>query len=636
MLSYMRKNAGSWIIKVLFGIIIIVFVFFYGFSDVRKKEHTIVASVGDHKITMEAYRTAYKNMVQMYSSLYRDQLTDETLEQLGLKQKALDQLITRELLLMEARQRDITVSPEDVRKAIINADMFQEQGAFSKRRYETLLKYYGITAQDYERDKQNELIISLLRSMITGAVTVSDRELFELYRMQNQTVELEYISFDPEETAETSSVTEQETTQYYEQNKETFRVPEQVKVSYIVFDPEQFARRVEVTEEEIKEYYDSLSYEFHEPKKVRARHILLKLDENATDEKEKKVREKALELRDEITQHGKSFSELAKKYSEDSATAENGGDLGFFKRGDMVGAFEKVAFSQEPGTVSQPVRTPYGYHLIKVEEINPARTKPLSDVTEEIADRIKKEKARDRVRREARRAFNRLFKSGELEQYAEKNDLELIRTGFFSYGKGPEDTSQNKTFSKEAFALAAGELAPAFTLGQKYILMKQEQRNPSEIPPIEQVKTAVVSELKKQKRSEAARRKAVDIIESIRSGNMSWEEVSESYSREARKASAKRMGDYIEGLGSVTELKEAAFDSEPPRILEKAFDTKHGITIVYVTGKTEPSRIDFEKERDSFRKTVLQRKKQERFSRFVQELKKEKETWVNNKLFSAI
>jgi hypothetical protein len=96
------------------------------------------------------------------------------------------------------------------------------------------------------------------------------------------------------------------------------------------------------------------------------------------------------------------------------------------------------------------------------------------------------------------------------------------------------------------------------------------------------------------------------------------------------------MGDYIEGLGSVTELKEAAFDSEPPRILEKAFDTKHGITIVYVTGKTEPSRIDFEKERDSFRKTVLQRKKQERFSRFVQELKKEKETWVNKKLFSAI
>jgi len=128
----MRKNASSWIIKILFAIIVIVFVFFYGFSDVRKKDQDIMAAVGNRKIYVAEYRTAYKNMLQLYQNIYKNQFNDNMIEKMGLKQKVLENLIDRELLLQETERQGISITSEEIKKTIKSSPTFQQNGVFSQ------------------------------------------------------------------------------------------------------------------------------------------------------------------------------------------------------------------------------------------------------------------------------------------------------------------------------------------------------------------------------------------------------------------------------------------------------------------------------------------------------------------------
>ena len=199
MLSYMRENAGSWIIKVLFGIIVVVFVFFYGFSDLQKTDtDAVIARVGDREITQAQYQTAYKNTMEMYRSLYKNQLNDELMERLGLKQKVLDDLINRELLLQEAERRTIRVTEAEVQASIMGMPAFQENGRFSQALYQRALNYYGISAADFEKDKERELMLRAMESIITLSAKVSDREVRDRYSMQKEKVKIGYVCIDPD------------------------------------------------------------------------------------------------------------------------------------------------------------------------------------------------------------------------------------------------------------------------------------------------------------------------------------------------------------------------------------------------------------------------------------------------------
>ncbi len=154
MLSLMREKAQSWIIKLLFGIIIIVFVGFYGFSSNKDSIKEPVVTVGEKKISMKEFQEAYKNMLQFYTNIYKDQLSDEMIGRLGLKQQVLDQLINKEVLLQQAKKLNIRVSKEDVRKEIVKTQTFQENGVFSQRAYEKVLGYYAISAKDFEKQQE--------------------------------------------------------------------------------------------------------------------------------------------------------------------------------------------------------------------------------------------------------------------------------------------------------------------------------------------------------------------------------------------------------------------------------------------------------------------------------------------------
>jgi len=636
MLSYMRKNASSWIIKVLFGIIVIVFVFFYGFSDVRKKKTTVLATVGEKNISVAEYMKAYKNLLQYYRNIYKDKFNDEMIKLSGLKQQALEQLIDREVLFQEADRLNITATKEQVQKEILNSPMFQENGAFSNRLYNRILNYYGMSPVDYEKDMEKELAIRTLQNMIQNAVNVSESELKELFMLQNEKITLDYVLLSPGDDKKTFENSPEEQKEYYEQHKEEFKVPEKIKVSYIVFKPEDFYDSVTVDEEELRQYYESDEEQFLVQEMVKARHILLPVDEKQSPEQQEAVRQKAQNLLEQL-QQGASFEELAKKHSQDSATAVKGGDLGLFQKGDMVKPFEETAFSLNPGETSDLVKTQYGYHIIRVEDKISKHVKSFKEVRKDIEKDIRKEKAQEVVFKESRRAFNRLFKSRDLEEYSEKNSYRLLKTDFFAYGMGPEDTSSKKAFSEAAFSLSAGELAPVFAVGQNYILLKLEDRQEEHIPALQDVEQQITEKIEEQKRWETTRERASQILARLREGAEQWKDMERNHGLVAKETSFTRMGDYVQDVGQSKELKDAAFvlDETNP-YPAKAFTTRKGVFIVKLKTRSVPDESEFIKDKEKTTRFILQRKKQERFNKYVEDLKKNHPVWVDNKQFSSV
>ena len=632
MLSYMREKAGSWIIKVLFGIIVVVFVFFYGFSDLRKSnKDTTIAKVGNSKITMSHYQLAYKNTIEMYRSLYKNQFNEEMMEKLGLKQKVLEDLIGREILLQEAERRAIRVTEEEIKNAIVLMPMFQQDGSFSEAMYKRALNYYGITAADFEKDKERELMLKALENIVTRSAKVSDQELRDMYKMQQEKVKISYLCFEPDKIKETFAIPDAEIKNYYDQHKEEFREPEKVKVKYITFDPVSFEKTVEVTDKEIAEYYETDSDQFFEPKKVKARHILLKSENK---EKDEEVFKKAEALAAQALKN-EDFEKLAKKNSEDKTTAEKGGDLGYFKKGDMVKPFEEAAFAMKPGDISKPIKSQFGWRIIKVEDVKEARSKPLDEVKDSIEAELRKEKAQQVVEKEAKRAFNRLFKSKNLEEFAQETGMKVQETGFFIYGKAPEDDPGKENFSKEVFALAKGELSPTFAVGQKYYIVRLEDKRESQIAPPDEVKTVITAEIETEKKLAAAKVNAEKLLMDLVQGKQQWEEAAKKAGLEIKEADVQAIGEYIQGIGQAKEIREAAFSLDQTKPYGPSpYRVEKGITIIKLRERVAPSDADFAKEKDRMAQTLLQTKQRELFEQFLQGLKAKANTWVDKK-FSA-
>jgi peptidyl-prolyl cis-trans isomerase D len=635
MLTYMRKNAGSWIIKVLFVAIIITFIFFYGYGSKQGPEDRVLATAGEQKITTAQYQTAYANMMRLYQQMYQNQITDQLARTLGLKQNLLDDLIEQALLLQEAERRNLLVSAEEIKKTVMQQPYMQENGVFSERRYAAVLSSMKMTAAQYEQQAAHEIMLQYLRSMITEAVYVSEQELKEVFQLRGEKIFIDYLEFSQSDISQEAEVSGEELQQWYDQHSENYRVNEMVQANYIVFDPQDYIGRIGVEQEQIRDLYDADQARFVEPEQVRARHILLKADRSTGPENVQAVRARAQGLLDTI-KNGADFAALAKKHSQDEATAGAGGDLGFFGRGVMVAPFEKAAFAMQPGEVSEVVETQFGFHIIKLEEKKPERVQPLDEVREEIVRELQQELAEKEVRAASRRAFNRLFTSRDLEGYAEANGLALKKTGLFVFGKGPDDAQGDNAFSRQAFALQPDELAPVFSMNKKYYLIKLTDKKPSHIASLETVREKVEAEVQRNKRFERAREQAEKALAMLSENNFDWDTAAKTFGRKIRQAEIARSGDFVPGLGRNPELKRAAFKLEAGQTADQVFSTESSSVLVRAREKKLPPESAFESEKETLRQQLLRAKQQEALETYIKELKERYEVSVDQELFETL
>jgi peptidyl-prolyl cis-trans isomerase D len=429
MLSLMRKQAKSWLIKFLIGIISLVFVFYFGYSF-TSREASKLAYVNGDLITRLAYDKEYRDMVDSFRKQYGDAWNDNLIKVLDLKNRALQSLINRKLISQEARNLGFEVTKTEIQKTIMAYPAFQTNGQFDVRRYQMLLEQNRMKPEDFEQGIAQQLLQEKLQQFLLTFLPVTDDELRDAYTLSHEQVSLAYLLIKPDRFTSSLKIDPSAMETFFKAHKEGYRVPEKIKLDYITIDPADFKDQVTVTEQEIKEYYNYNINSFKIPEKVCARHILFRLKEDATKEETAKVRKKAEAVLKQA-RAGTDFAKLAKEYSE-GPTRKDGGDLGCFSKGRMVKPFEEAAFKLKKGEISDLVKTQFGFHIIKVEDIQPAKTKTLDEVRSQIENILKKSETTDLAHEKGLSLIDQMPYEVDLSKYAAENKLSVGHTDFFS------------------------------------------------------------------------------------------------------------------------------------------------------------------------------------------------------------
>lgn len=317
------------------------------------------ATVDGQPIPLKDFWQTYRRVLDNYSAGGRNRLDPEMIKALGIGKMALDSLITAKVLDYEARRMGLTVTPDELRRAIETYPGFQDRGAFiGVERYRAVLAANSLTVTEFENNVRNSLLGRKLQNILADSVEVSDKEIRDEFIRQNQEAQVQFVVLKKDDFKKDVKPTETELRAYFDKNKDKYFIKEQRKVRYLLLSIPELAPTIKVTENDIQ---DAWARQPHD-ETVDASHILFKLEDPSKDAE---VRAKAEQVLKQI-QAGGDFAELARKYSEDTGSAQQGGNLGPFTRGRMVREFENVAFSLKPGEVSGLVRTQFGYHIIKV------------------------------------------------------------------------------------------------------------------------------------------------------------------------------------------------------------------------------------------------------------------------------
>ncbi|HID96729.1 MAG TPA: hypothetical protein EYP57_00830 [Thermodesulfobacteriaceae bacterium] len=514
MLDFIRTKAHSWMIKFILGAIVIVFVF-WGIGSFRSERLDVIAKVNGEKILVESYRQAYGQAVERYRQMFGGKIPEQLLEQMNIKKQVLNALIDDVLIRQHAEEIGIRVIDQEVQRFVMNIPAFKENGVFNRTRYERALTGARLTPPGFEESVRQQILREKLQTIMVAGLAVTDEEIRAHYAFENEEVNFSYLVIDAPGCREEVNATGEKLTAWYDSHKERYLTEPQIRLRYLLFSPDDYESSVNATDADVQAYYQSHPDEFKSDEQRRARHILLKLPQDANETKAAEVRNRADEVYKRLEQ-GEDFERLAREISEDKGSAPKGGDLGFFGRGDMVRPFEKTVFELKVGETSRPVRTQFGWHVIRLEDIREAAVKPLAEVREAIVKTVKARKAEKAARQKADEAYDEIIQLGSLEAFEESSGLKLQETGLFTRKKPPALLGTGREIIDTLFSLEAGELTSLLHIPQGFLVAEVSEEKEPYVPEFDQVRDKVRNEYIKAQAFEICRSKAREILEDVR------------------------------------------------------------------------------------------------------------------------
>ena len=573
---------------------------------------TAVANVAGAEITAQEFSTAYQRFLRTNQFPYDRQF----LKTLQIDRQILNQLISRETLLADAKRLGIDATANDIQQKILALPYFRDNGSFVFSRYEAILKQNGLTAQQFEDDVREEIIQDKLKNLITDWVTVSDIELEEDFRNRNEKVKVSYVIFDPSMYVKSVTIQETEIKAYYDQNKENFRVPEQRKVKYLFVDTGSLRDSVQISDAEVKSYYQQNLSTYTLPERVRAAHILFKTEGKSPEEVEK-IRIRATEVLNQAKK-GANFSELAKKYSEDS-TAGNGGDLGMFGRGAMVPEFENAAFSLGPGTISDLVKTKYGFHIVKVLEKQTAHTQSLEEVSALIRPTLQQRKAEQLAQELADKAFNLTKNNMTLDQTAAELKLKTGETPLFLQGAVVPVIGNSQEFSSKVFSLKPNEISSPVRIPSGFAICQLNGTKQPYVPGLEEVRGKVENALKTAKAADMAKTRAQEFANKSK-GLGSFESLAKDYQVSEKVSDEFARNGNIKGLGSSSPFDSFAFSANPGDV-NQPVQIGQNFAVIKLVERKPLDMSEFVKTKENLRLNLVAPKKDKVFEAYTAAVK---------------
>lgn len=626
MLHFVRRHARSKVIWVVVALIIGVFTF-WGVSAVVMGPATraAVAMVNDHTIDAIDIEREERNLLDRYRNAYKDRFTPEMRKSLHLRDQALQGLIDRLVLADRAREFGLDISDKEVLDVILNEPAFSRDGRFDKALYVRILRYARQTPAEYEEGLRQDLAIQRLRDLITDGVTVGDDEVRREIVARAERTKVSFVEYRASEFTTSFEPSEEDLRAYFDAHRDRYQRPERVRIQYVAYPPDRFAEGIEVSEDDIRKYYEEKKdTRFTEPRQVRARHILLRVPPDATEKQKREAREKLEAWRREIVEQGADFAALAREHSEDPGSKEAGGELGWFGEGRMVKPFEKAAFALSPGEVSQVVETPFGLHLIQVEEVRDARVRPLEEVREEIAEEIRRERGRARAGAAAREDRKAAARGEELKALAEKRGLELREPDPQPRNASFPGLGRSFGFTKAVWDASPGDLLEPEDVNGTWVLARVVERLPSEPLSFEDARERVETELRREKGTELARKAAEKLLARAREAGSLAKAAEEEHREVSESGEILRGGRYVPGIGGSEELKQAIERlDEDHRLAEKVFVVAGDAYVVELAERKRPSEEEIAARLDATRKRLLERKRQEVFQSYLEGLRQQ-------------
>ncbi len=502
MIIALRKKMKLIFIIILLGIIP-AFTFFGVGSMLRAPKKKVMGEINGRKVTAKEYNTAYMDV-------YRDaQLSSRELSRDQINDAAWLRLI----LLDEAKKYGLQVSDEQVANRI--ATIFKRNGKFDKRFYiDILSRSFRVPPSVYEEQTRKTIMIDTLRDLILDGIKITDNEIYQQYLLDNQKLTVNYILFPYRDYLPKITPTQEELMAYYEENKENYKKPNEVNTKYVSTSVADYMSKFEASEEEAKKYFEDNKQDFTQEHEVHARHILFNLDEKAPQEEVEKVKAKAQAVLEKAND-GEDFAELAKEYSQ-GPSASTGGDLGFFGKGAMVKPFEEAAFTLKAGEIyPQLVRTKFGFHIIKAEEVKEEIQKSFDDVKEEVIEKVRTEKADALARELIEECYYKSDDMESMQKAADELGLKVEETGFFSYSYNIPKIGNSRDYYEQAFKLDLFKTSEIVNTDQKYYLLAPIERRNGAIPDFDEIKTQLENDFKREKAKKLAEKDAIDALSKI-------------------------------------------------------------------------------------------------------------------------
>ena len=543
------------------------------------------------------------------------------IRKLDLKQKVLNDLIERRLILNIAKELGIRVTDEALRDYIANNPLFQDKGVFDRTLYMRVLRSNRITPAEYEEAQRMDLLIERVKNLLQDSVKVSEREIDDVYSLRHQKIALRFVRISPSLFIDRVNFSDKKIKEYYAKNKKLFRIPEMVKIQYLLFDPERFVKDVPVSREEVEDYYRVNRERFREPERVRIRQILIKVKPDAPPERVKEARRRMERILERL-KNGESFEKLAKKYSEDPVSAKKGGDLGYFKRGELIRTLENEAFRLKKGEISRIIRTDYGFHIIKVEDIKKEKIKSLKEVYPDLVKRLKREKVRDYTEEIARGCFNRIYKSRDLGLCADGKRIRVKESDYFGYNSGIKDIGDKEKVTKVAFSLKKGEISGVIETREGFLIIKLLDRKRSKIPPLKEIKERVIKAYKNKEALKIAEKEAKRMLKLLKEGRTSLQEIARRNGLTVEETGLFSMGDgFIPNIGFSKEMEEEVFLlSEKEKYPSSPFKIGNNFYIVELVKRVEGG-DKINPEREKIKDNLLFLRKEEIFRRWIERVK---------------
>ncbi|QHJ13516.1 Peptidyl-prolyl cis-trans isomerase D [Paraglaciecola mesophila] len=437
MLERIREGTqGKWAMAIL-GLVILSFIFAGVGSYINSSAETAAAKVNDDTISQADLERAYQNERGRMESQYGEAFAALTADSAYLqqfRQGVLDRLIGDKLIEQAAVDLGLRVSDAQIKQAIVAMPEFQFDGKFDNERYLAVLRQAGFQPNEFRDYMRVDMTRRQLSNALLGSEFTLLAETTEAYKLQQQTRDARYLTVPADMFKDDVSVSQSDVENYYQANITQFDTQQQVSLAYVELSVDDLLADIDVSEDEAKQYYEQNIQDFRTQEERRASHILIEFGDD-----QQKAQQQAEDILAKIN-NGEDFAELAEAFSNDTFSAENGGDLDWFTTGMMDPAFEDAAFAlQNVGDVSDVVESEFGFHIIKLTDVKPEETSPFADVKEDVIAKLKAERAEEEFYAKQLRMAEVAFETPDtLDEVAAIAEVDVKTTVMFSQDGAPQ------------------------------------------------------------------------------------------------------------------------------------------------------------------------------------------------------